>query len=158
MLILWLLFAQETGVAKQLPEMMTNSSKGIAGDGSYIDTVATLSREKGALKLVVEEQLYDAPDGSKGLCIKVKTGKKDQSAFVEIVDNGIGLEKEMLTKVFARGFTTKVEGLGFGLHYSANAIAEMNGDISIQSNGPSQGAIVRLCFPEQGINSSARLK
>jgi len=70
MLTLWLFlfFTQKPGsIAEQLPLLMTNSSKGLTSDGSYIDTVAKLSREKGAWKLVIEEQLYDAPNGSKGL-------------------------------------------------------------------------------------------
>ena len=94
----------------------------------------------------IEARIFLPSDESSKGYIKVKTGTEDQSVFVEIVDNGIGLEEDELTQVFARGFTTKARGLGFGLHYSANAMTEMSGDISIQS-GPKQGACVRLSFP-----------
>ena len=59
---------------------------------------------------------------------------------ITITDNGIGIRKENLLKIFSQGFTTKPQGHGFGLHASANAAREMGGRLTAQSEGEKQGA------------------
>ncbi len=68
MLLLWWCLIQEPQrLVADLTRMMTNSSKGLSLDGAYIDTVAKIFNEEGGHRLIVEEQLYDAPNGKKGL-------------------------------------------------------------------------------------------
>jgi PAS domain S-box-containing protein len=62
-------------------------------------------------------------------------------------DNGIGISKENITKIFNHGFTTKKEGHGFGLHSGANAAKEMGGSLTAQSDGPGKGAELTLLLP-----------
>ena len=66
---------------------------------------------------------------------------------ISVVDNGVGISAENLTRIFAHGFTTRKEGHGFGLHSSANAAKEMNGSVSVYSAGPGQGATFTLELP-----------
>jgi signal transduction histidine kinase len=54
---------------------------------------------------------------------------------------------ENLTRIFAHGFTTRVDGHGFGLHSAANAAREMKGSITVQSDGPGKGATFVLEMP-----------
>lgn len=70
-----------------------------------------------------------------------------ESLQIEFIDNGQGIAKENLTKIFSHGFTTKHDGHGFGLHSCANAMQEMNGKISVQSKGPGTGATFILQLP-----------
>ena len=70
-----------------------------------------------------------------------------ESLQIEFIDNGQGIAKENLTKIFSHGFTTKHDGHGFGLHSCANATQEMNGKISVQSKGPGTGATFILQLP-----------
>jgi len=42
--------------------------------------------------------------------------QQDESIIFEIKDDGVGIKKEDLTKVFHHGYTTKKTGHGFGLH------------------------------------------
>jgi two-component system, NtrC family, sensor kinase len=72
----------------------------------------------------------------------------------EIVDNGIGIKPENLTKIFSNGFTTRKDGHGFGLHSSANAAREMGGTLSVVSDGPGLGAVFTLDIPHQKEQSS----
>ena len=65
----------------------------------------------------------------------------------QIDDNGIGITPENLTKIFSNGFTTRQDGHGFGLHSSANAAHEMDGTLSVCSDGPGRGAIFTLDIP-----------
>jgi signal transduction histidine kinase len=63
----------------------------------------------------------------------------DQVKLV-VRDNGVGIAKENLTKIFSHGFTTKKDGHGFGLHSGALAAKEMGGSLTGHSEGPNQGA------------------
>lgn len=71
----------------------------------------------------------------------------DNLLRIEIIDNGIGISSENLTKIFQHGFTTKTKGHGFGLHSSALAANEMGGSLCAQSRGLGHGTKFILEFP-----------
>jgi signal transduction histidine kinase len=66
---------------------------------------------------------------------------------VRVRDHGVGIPAENLTKIFNHGFTTKADGHGFGLHYSALAAKEMGGSLQARSDGPGHGAAFTLTLP-----------
>ena len=71
----------------------------------------------------------------------------EKKVVIEVIDNGVGIEEENLTKIFSHGFTTKRHGHGFGLHSSANAAKEMGGNLTAHSDGPGRGAVFTLELP-----------
>ncbi|MBL9188452.1 MAG: PAS domain S-box protein [Opitutaceae bacterium] len=71
---------------------------------------------------------------------------------VSVADNGVGIPRENLGRVFNHGFTTKKTGHGFGLHSSANAIKEMGGTLTVHSDGPGLGTTFTVELP---LNPSA---
>jgi len=73
--------------------------------------------------------------------------KEDGRVRMEVSDNGAGISKENLTRIFGHGFTTKKTGHGFGLHASANAAREMGGNLTAHSEGPGHGATFTLELP-----------
>jgi C4-dicarboxylate-specific signal transduction histidine kinase len=64
-----------------------------------------------------------------------------------IQDTGAGLPPENLTRIFGHGFTTKVDGHGFGLHSCALAASQMGGSLRAESDGPGRGATFILDLP-----------
>ena len=66
---------------------------------------------------------------------------------VSIQDNGVGIQQELLTRIFQFGFTTRDEGHGFGLHSSAIAAQELGGSLTAHSDGPGRGATFTLELP-----------
>lgn len=64
-----------------------------------------------------------------------------------VSDTGEGIPAENLTRIFAHGFTTHVDGHGFGLHSSALAAKEMGGALDVHSDGPGAGATFTLELP-----------
>ncbi|HZH76770.1 MAG TPA: ATP-binding protein, partial [Archangium sp.] len=54
---------------------------------------------------------------------------------IEVRDNGVGIEPELLTRIFQHGFTTREDGHGFGLHSSALAAQELGGTLTAHSEG-----------------------
>ena len=71
----------------------------------------------------------------------------DDCMRVEVADNGLGIARENLVRVFSHGFTTKRHGHGFGLHASANAAKEIGGSLFVESDGLGQGATFFVEFP-----------
>jgi PAS domain S-box-containing protein len=68
---------------------------------------------------------------------------------ISVIDNGVGIPKENLTRIFNHGFTTRKNGHGFGLHSSALTAKEMGGSLAASSEGPGQGATFILELPIQ---------
>jgi signal transduction histidine kinase len=66
---------------------------------------------------------------------------------IEVVDNGVGIPTENLTRIFSHGFTTRPGGHGFGLHSAALAAQELKGSLRVASDGPGRGATFRLELP-----------
>jgi signal transduction histidine kinase len=68
-------------------------------------------------------------------------------ARVAVIDNGVGIRPEDMPHLFRHGFTTRSDGHGFGLHFSANAATQMKGTLSAHSDGPDRGATFTLDLP-----------
>ncbi|MBD9465869.1 sensor histidine kinase [Pseudomonas sp. Pdm06] len=71
----------------------------------------------------------------------------DGRVRVEVEDNGEGIAQDNLARVFEHGFTTRVDGHGFGLHSCILAAHEMGGELTAQSAGPGKGALFILELP-----------
>jgi len=66
---------------------------------------------------------------------------------ISVIDNGVGIAPENLTRIFAHGFTTRKDGHGFGLHSAVLAAQEMGGRLAVHSEGPGTGATFTLELP-----------
>ena len=65
---------------------------------------------------------------------------------ITISDNGIGIPKSLIDKIFDPYFTTKKEGSGLGLAVTHSIIAKHNGFISVESQ-PGEGTTFSLYLP-----------
>jgi signal transduction histidine kinase len=81
----------------------------------------------------------------KRLTIRVANG--DDRVKIAIADNGVGIPRENLTRIFTHGFTTRKTGHGFGLHSAALAAQELQGALLVQSEGAGKGATFILELP-----------
>ena len=57
-----------------------------------------------------------------------------------VIDNGVGIPAENMSRLFTHGFTTRADGHGFGLHSGALAAQELGGSLRVTSDGPGRGA------------------
>jgi PAS domain S-box-containing protein len=64
-----------------------------------------------------------------------------------VIDNGIGIPAENMSRLFTHGFTTRASGHGFGLHSGALAAQELGGSLLAVSDGPGCGATFILELP-----------
>ncbi len=89
----------------------------------------------------------EAVENDKGI-LKVKTENKNGKCVVTIKDNGVGIDKESLTKLFEPYFTSKPKGTGLGLTNAQNIILNHNGAIYAESEkGKGTSFIISLNFP-----------
>lgn len=79
--------------------------------------------------------------------ITVRTTAADGCVRIEVIDNGVGIRPENLTRIFQHGFTTRAHGHGFGLHSGALAAKELGGALRVSSDGPGCGAVFTLELP-----------
>jgi PAS domain S-box-containing protein len=87
----------------------------------------------------------DSARADKRLTVRLANG--DGRVKISVLDNGVGIPPENLTRIFNYGFTTRKDGHGFGLHGSALAAREMGGSLTVLSDGPGQGAAFTLELP-----------
>ncbi|MEP6668124.1 MAG: PAS domain S-box protein [Chthoniobacter sp.] len=87
----------------------------------------------------------DSDRQDKRMTVRVANG--DGRIQISVMDNGVGISPENLTRIFSHGFTTRKDGHGFGLHSGALAAKEMGGSLNVSSAGPGQGAAFTLELP-----------
>ncbi|HSZ84458.1 MAG TPA: CHASE3 domain-containing protein [Puia sp.] len=88
----------------------------------------------------------EAMEPGKGILI-LKTESEKDKCIVKIADNGKGIDKESLSKLFEPYFTNKLKGTGLGLTNTQNIIFTHNGQISAESKlGAGTTFIVTLNF------------
>ncbi len=79
--------------------------------------------------------------------VTLRITKENDRIRIAIIDNGIGIPKENMDRIFGHGFTTRKEGHGFGLHSSALAAKELGGELAVFSEGSGRGAKFTLDLP-----------
>jgi len=79
----------------------------------------------------------------------VRVSHNDGRIRIAVVDNGVGIPRENLLRIFNHGFTTRKTGHGFGLHSGALAARQLGGSLDVESDGPGKGATFTLEFPCQ---------
>jgi ligand-binding sensor domain-containing protein/signal transduction histidine kinase len=79
--------------------------------------------------------------------ITVRVTSDDRGVKIAVIDNGVGIPPENLTRIFNHGFTTRKDGHGFGLHSGALAAREIGGALTVHSDGPGRGATFVLEIP-----------
>jgi two-component system nitrogen regulation sensor histidine kinase GlnL len=81
--------------------------------------------------------------------VEVRTGRRADFAFVEVADNGPGIPKENLERMFAPFFTTKSAGTGLGLALVQKITVAHNGEVKMSSSA-GNGATFTLKIPCRG--------
>jgi signal transduction histidine kinase len=100
------------------------------------------------LNLMKNAKHATSNNGKEEKIITIRIYKNEEDRFrIEVADNGIGIHKDNLIKIFNHGFTTKKHGHGFGLHFSALASQQLGGSLTVQSDGEGQGATFTLELP-----------
>ena len=88
----------------------------------------------------------DAMDKNEGR-IEIRLGRTPDGkrTYVEITDNGRGIERENLKRVFKPGFSTKSRGWGLGLSLAKRIVEEYHrGRLFVKETHPGVGTTIRI--------------
>ncbi|MBM4348245.1 MAG: GHKL domain-containing protein, partial [Deltaproteobacteria bacterium] len=78
--------------------------------------------------------------------IHLFTRGSKKNVFIIIQDNGVGISKEHLHKIFEFMFSTKPTGSGLGLSIAKKIISDHHGEITVKSE-VNRGSIFRIRLP-----------
>lgn len=98
---------------------------------------------------------YKKPD--QPINIEIRTWNDDNTVYIAISDNGIGIKKENLKRIFEQfyrvhtGNVHDVKGFGLGLAYVKNIVELHKGTISVDSNR--HGTTFKIAMPLMKENS-----
>jgi two-component system, NtrC family, sensor kinase len=110
------------------------------------------------LRLVLQNLIINAADavrdagrarGTLRFSAAVSSDAQRTLLHLNCQDDGMGIARENLERVFEKGFTTKSPETnhGIGLHWCANAMSALGGRIWASSEGPGRGATLHLLIP-----------
>jgi PAS domain S-box-containing protein len=85
----------------------------------------------------------------KCLTLRMGCSQAGRCIQIDVRDNGVGIPPENLSRIFTHGFTTRLDGHGFGLHGGLRMAEEMGGSLTAHSEGVGKGASFILEFPCQ---------
>jgi len=85
--------------------------------------------------------------------VRVRVHCDDHLAKVEVVDNGPGIQPQVIKKIFDPFFTTKQvgSGTGLGLALARDIIQKHGGNITVHSK-PGSGAHFKVTLPAAGVS------
>ncbi len=89
------------------------------------------------------------PGGGK---LSVEAVVEQESLRLNLIDRGVGIEPDNLTKIFQPYFTTKANGSGLGLAIARRIVEAHGGKISVESR-PGQGSCFRVSLPIAGVKT-----
>ena len=90
--------------------------------------------------------LSESSRRDKLMTLRIRRSGEDR-VQIQVVDNGVGIPAENLTRIFSHGFTTRRDGHGFGLHSGALAARDLGGSLTAHSDGQDKGAMFTLELP-----------
>ncbi|MCL1833554.1 MAG: ATP-binding protein [Leptospirales bacterium] len=96
------------------------------------------------------ENAEDALTDNGKITINIESVRPDKNSYVVITltDNGMGIPKENIGKVFQPFFTTKgKKGTGLGLMIATSIVGNIGGSIGVKSN-TGEGTSIRVVLPQ----------
>ena len=119
-------------------------------EDSRISVAADPARLRQCLENVIANAVQQSPDAAAvSVFVKLrKTQRENDTALVEIIDEGPGIPQDMLPRLFDRYVTGdgRSGGLGLGLYLAKRVAAVHGGDLSVESP-PGKGARFMLTLP-----------
>jgi signal transduction histidine kinase len=103
--------------------------------------------DKGRLFEVMSNLLKNAINFTEEGAILVTLEQKDDNAIVAVRDTGIGIDPEVLPKLFGKFATKSEQGTGLGLYLSKGIIEAHGGRIWGENNKDGKGATFTFRLP-----------
>jgi len=113
---------------------------------SFAGTDFRFEGDRAKLKVAFRNLLTNAIESIQGRGeIRITVTAKTDRLILEVEDTGVGIEKEMLERIFEPYFSTKDVGTGLGLPIAKKIVEDHAGSIHISSE-PGQGTKITIDF------------
>ncbi|MBF0196631.1 MAG: hypothetical protein HQL32_02930 [Planctomycetes bacterium] len=106
------------------------------------------------MEQVLQNLLFNARDAMSEGVITISTYENNHHVFIELEDEGPGMDEDVKERIFDAFFTTKKKGTGLGLGICRRIVDEHNGGLEVESplkNG--KGCIFRIILPKEKLLS-----
>ncbi|WNF38661.1 transporter substrate-binding domain-containing protein [Bacillaceae bacterium IKA-2] len=105
---------------------------------SFIDDNLWIEVDRNQLKQVIINLIINGVDAmeiknERQLSLIIKAQHDVNHVYIEVTDQGIGMEKEEIEQIFEPFYTTKPKGSGLGLAISEQFVIENNGSLQVNS-------------------------
>ncbi len=97
---------------------------------------------------LVKNGIQAIPNEKEVKKIVVKVFEDNNTIYISVSDNGVGVLDENLSKIFEPKFTTKSSGMGLGLAMVKNIVETYNGSITFTSQ-ENKGTVFTVKFPKE---------
>lgn len=146
--------ADITGMLDQAITRFEREQKDAGTDVSvfknYSPDVPPVSFDSQLMERVISNLLMNAAQASPpGGVVTVKTLSDANEVEISVIDRGSGIDPKNLENIFNPFFTTKPEGIGFGLAIVSKIVNEHGGRITVAST-PGEGSVFRIFLPVKG--------
>lgn len=102
-----------------------------------------------AFKVLIKNAVEAIREKGQGGKLEIKSYLDDDSLIrVSIRDTGAGIRPENVSKIFEMRWTSKKEGMGFGLFWTKDYIEGIGGSIKVQSEW-GEGTTFQISFPAE---------
>ena len=91
----------------------------------------------------------EATEDAEKCIIKISLRNDNFDAYVDVEDNGKGIEQTFYGNIFTPNFTTKSSGTGLGLAFVKQAVENAGGTVKFSST-INRGTVFSLTFPIVG--------
>ncbi|QIR16123.1 HAMP domain-containing histidine kinase [Shewanella aestuarii] len=112
---------------------------------SESSTEASIMANSNALSSAINNLVMNSIEAGASK-IRISAVQQDNQVFLDVIDNGKGLEPQMQQQVLEPFFTTKSQGTGLGLAVVQSVVRNHGGQIQLSCK-PNMGCQVRLTFP-----------
>jgi signal transduction histidine kinase len=114
---------------------------------SWDARLSSIACDQGRIRQALLNLLMNAVQASpEGERVDIRARRTGAKAFIDIVDRGPGIPKEMRESIFLPFFTTKAEGTGLGLPIAAKIVQAHGGRLRALEN-LDKGTIFRIMLP-----------
>lgn len=135
----------------------------IHGDGVRVDcdfADVTLRTEKHKVLAILINLLRNAVHSVTKVAperrtIRIVAQTDGDRIRITVADQGIGIPRGDLARIFQGGFSTRPQSEGRGLHSCANSATELGGTLVAESEGPDRGANFVLTLPLEPATAGA---
>jgi signal transduction histidine kinase len=106
-----------------------------------------VSADKERISQVISNLLNNALKFTEEGYISISTEKKGEDVIVTVKDTGVGIDQEILPRLFSKFVTKSEKGTGLGLYISKNIVEKHGGKIWARNNVDGKGATFAFSIP-----------